>query len=164
MSCERLLTDTIKGGDRDLLQTLIDVQDLVKDKLQEIRVSPWNKTLLHVAAETKGNFHIIDLLTDVFRDVNVKTLREQTPLHCAADVNIAKKLVEAGGKADQTDQFGESPAMAAARNNHWDVAEFLIVYNGFVTNMSNKFGQTLQSMAALWEAPSSVKRLLQAQS
>lgn len=58
-----------------------------------------------------------------------------------------------------SDQFGETPAMAAARN----VVEFLIIYNSCVTNTSNKFGQTLQSMATLWEAPSSVKKLLQAQ-
>lgn len=53
--------------------------------------------------------------------------------------------------------------MAAARNNHWNVVEFLIIYNSCVTNTSNMFGQTLQSMATLWEAPSSVKKLLQAQ-
>ena len=62
-----------------------------------------------------------------------------------------------------SDQFGETPAMAAARNNHWNVVEFLIIYNSCVTNTSNMFGQTLQSMATLWEAPSSVKKLLQAQ-
>lgn len=102
MSCERLLTDAISGGDRDLLQTLINVQDSVKEKLQEIRVSPWDKTLLHVAAETKGNFQVIDLLTEIFPEVNVKNPRGKTPLHCAADVNIARKLLETGAKVNET--------------------------------------------------------------
>ena len=100
--CERLLSYAISSRDRGLLQTLIDAQDKVRDVLQEIRVSPWDKTLLHIAVETKGNVQVVDLLIVIFGDVNVRTSRGQTPLHCAADVNIARRLVEAGAKVNDT--------------------------------------------------------------
>ncbi|KAJ7353905.1 hypothetical protein OS493_031612 [Desmophyllum pertusum] len=163
--CERLLyTTAIKRRDRGLLESLIEAQDKIRDILQELRLSQWNKTLMHVAAETKDNVQVVDLLIVIFGDVNVRTSRGQTPLHFAADVDIARRLVEAGATVNVTDQFGESPAMAAARNNRWEIVEFLIQERSFITSMPNKFGQTLQNMATIWQAPDSVSRLLEIKS
>ena len=100
--CQRMLTSAVKRSNRGLLESLINVEDKVRVLLQDIRLSPWNKTLLHVAAETKGNVKVVDELAKVFPDVNVSTPREQTPLHFAADVSITRKLVEAGAKINAT--------------------------------------------------------------
>lgn len=54
--------------------------------------------------------------------------------------------------------------MAAARSNHWEIVEYLIQEESFVNNLSNNFGQTLQIMAVLWQAPDSVSRLLEVKS
>ena len=46
-----------------------------------------------------------------------------------------------------SDQFGETPAMAAARNNRWDIVEYLLRERSIVTDTPNRYGQTLQYMA-----------------
>ena len=58
--------------------------------------------MLHVAAESKGNVRVVDLLAMIFSVVNITTSRGQTPLHFAADANIAKRLVEAGANVNAT--------------------------------------------------------------
>ena len=98
--CERLLLAAVKSRNKDLLESLIIAEDKTQIIIQEIRLSPWDKTLLHVAAETKGNVAVVDLLAKLFSDVNVITPRGQTPLHFAADVHIARKLVETGANVN----------------------------------------------------------------
>ena len=100
--CERLLLAAVKKRNRDLLESLIIAEDKKQILLQEIRLSPWDKTLLHAASETKDNTEVVDLLVKFFYNVNVITLRGQTPLHFAADVCIARQLVEAGANANLT--------------------------------------------------------------
>lgn len=100
--CERLLVTTIKGRDLNLLSCLINAHEKVRGIVQEIRLSPWNKTLMHLAAEIRDNVLVVDLLTAIFGDVNVRTPRGQTPLHFAADVKIARRLVEAGAEVNVT--------------------------------------------------------------
>ena len=100
--CEGLLKSAVKRGKRSLLESLIDKDDKTQNIFQEIQISPWNKTLLHVAAETKGNAVVVDLLVMLFDDVNVSTSRGQSPLHFAADVSIARSLVEAGANVNIT--------------------------------------------------------------
>ena len=100
--CERLLITAIKKRDINLLADLISAQDIVRSIVQEIRLSPWNKTLMHVAAETRDNVLVVDLLITIFGNVNVRTSRGQIPLHLAADVDIARRLVEAGAKVNDT--------------------------------------------------------------
>ena len=60
-----------------------------------------------------------------------------------------------------SDRFGESPAMAAARNNRWEIVEYLLRQRSIITNTPNKFGQTLQYMATKWQAPDVVSKLLE---
>ena len=97
---ERLLLAAVKRGNRDLLESLILAEDKTQIILQEIHLSPWDKTLLHVASETKGNAAVVDLLAKLFSHVNVITSRGQTPLHFAVDVRIARQLVEAGANVN----------------------------------------------------------------
>lgn len=94
--CECLLVTAVKKRDINLICCLIDAQCEVRGILQEIRLCPWKRTLMHLAAETSDNVLVVDLLSTIFSDVNVPTSRGQTPLHFAADVNIARRLVDAG--------------------------------------------------------------------
>lgn len=63
-----------------------------------------------------------------------------------------------------SDQFGETPAMAAARNNRWDIVEYLLRERSIVTDTPNRYGQTLQYMATTWQAPDQISKLLKAKS
>ena len=62
------------------------------------------------------------------------------------------------------DQFGESPAMTAARNDRWKIVEYLVRERSVITDTPNKFGQTLQYMATAWQAPDAVSKLLDVKS
>ena len=126
------------------------------------------KSLFNDSGQFFGSWHqsLLRKLLTKYNQTDFKNLLFQmSPVsrRIGANTFVACKQCLSYALYLHSDQFGETPAMAAARNNHWNVVEFLIIYNSCVTNTSNMFGQTLQSMATLWEAPSSVKKLLQAQ-
>jgi ankyrin repeat protein len=88
-------------------------------------------SILHYAAEIHNNTYILEyLIRNTSNDaINTKNIKEETPLHLAAEVaNIqaAKLLVENGADIDAENNDGETPAARAEDKKHIDVEEVIL--------------------------------------
>jgi len=84
-------------------------------------------TPLHQAANL-SNITLVKILLDHCANIHALTVKNRTPLHWAAvggDLNTIKLLLEQGADPSVTDSAGRTPAMDAARNEHWEIAAYL---------------------------------------
>jgi ankyrin repeat protein len=84
-------------------------------------------TPLHQAANF-SNITLVKILLEHSANIHALTDKHRTPLHWAAvggDLNTIKLLLEHGADPSVQDSVGRTPAMDAARNEHWEIAAYL---------------------------------------
>lgn len=86
--------------------------------------APFGLHALHRAA-IDNNVDILQLLLDHGALTNVRTVKDWTPLHCAArygHVEIARRLMHAGADSRALNSKGQTPGALAAE---WGQRQFL---------------------------------------
>ncbi|XP_011695992.1 PREDICTED: ankyrin-3-like [Wasmannia auropunctata] len=120
-------------------------------------------TALHLAA-MNGYTHLVQFFVQGHRaEIDVLTLRKQTPLHLAAgagQLEVCKLLLELGASIDATDDQGQMPIHAAVMNNYAEVAQlFLQRHAGLMMACTND-GNTCAHIAAMQGSVRMIEELM----
>ena len=143
------------NGDTSLCKQLIAYGKLCGYDVGE-REPDTLSTPLHLAA-LFGHEKIIQLLlshnSHNKADVNSRNRIEATPLHCASTeghIVSVVTLLQAGADPLLTDNYGQLPIHAAARNNKFEVVRILIEQGGCSPDQVRHSAlQSLQSLSTL---------------
>lgn len=135
------LHEAVEDGCIEMLQFLLENGANVNAKTEVSEETP-----LYLAVK-KGNVEMIELLIEKGANVNAGNKDENTPLHYAEDIRIARLLVANGAnvnaknRSDPPYSMGSTPLHCAASAGDKDIAEFLID-NGADVNAQNAQGST----------------------
>ncbi|XP_046389393.1 ankyrin-3 [Ischnura elegans] len=109
-------------------------------------------TALHMAA-TYGFTHLVRfLIQDHNAVIDILTLGKQTPLHLASaagQLEVCRLLLELGASIDATDDQGQKPIHAAAKNNYPEVAQLFLQQQPSLVLAASKDGSTCAHIAAM---------------
>ncbi|XP_011692189.1 PREDICTED: serine/threonine-protein phosphatase 6 regulatory ankyrin repeat subunit B [Wasmannia auropunctata] len=133
-------------GYLQVCDTLLANKDFINYK------SHVGKTALHLAA-MNGYTHLVQFLVQDHRaEIDVLTMKKQTPLHLAAEagqLDVCNLLLELGASIGATDDQGQKPIHAAVMNNYIEVAQlFLQRYPSMMLACTND-GNTCAHIAAM---------------
>ena len=94
------------------------------------------KTALHKAA-SNGHLEMVKFLILNGASIDAKdTENGRTPLHMAANTEIASFLIKKGAKIDEKDNFRETPLHIYAQNGFVDVAKILLMQGAQVNSQN----------------------------
>ena len=94
--------------------------------------------------------------------INEKDVIQRTPLHCAANEDVARVLVEAGARPNARDKHEQTPLHRAVVNRYLDVAAYLIDEAGASLNVRDDRGRMPLHWSAIKDDASTAIVLLRA--
>jgi hypothetical protein len=128
-SLYRKLLLLAKKGDRDgFLEILSNIYKIEgqKTKIHFADESGW--TALHFACD-EGNLKIVEILTKMNVDVNVKTVSKKTPLHLACEkgyFDISRILIENGAILTLLDDEKNNCIHLCSAKGHFELLKYLL--------------------------------------
>ncbi|MFI3329847.1 MAG: ankyrin repeat domain-containing protein [bacterium] len=90
-----------------------------------------SKSLLHYSVEFKA-IDCINLLVDNYINLNLKDIKQQTPIFDAAikgNLGILKLLIKSGCDVNVTDEYGNIPLFYAIKTNNVAIVDLLTIHS-----------------------------------
>jgi hypothetical protein len=118
-----------KKGDRDGFLEVLSIiykQEGQKTKVNYCDESGW--TALHFACD-EGNLKIVEILTKMNIDINLKTVNKKTPLHLACEkgyFDISRILIENGAILTLLDDEKNNCIHLCASRGHYELLKYLL--------------------------------------